>query len=55
MMNSRASLCVTSALASGVLAALLAPTAARAQCVTPLSAFTLFGRTPVTGTSPRSQ
>ncbi len=40
MMNSRSSLYVTTALAGGVLAALLAPTAARAQCATPPSTFT---------------
>jgi hypothetical protein len=55
MIESRAFLYVTTALAGGVLAALLAPTAARAQCASPPSTFTLFGRTPVTGTSPRSQ
>ena len=41
MMNSRSSLYVTTALAGGVLAALLAPTAARAQCATPPSSFTI--------------
>lgn len=34
MMNSRSSLCVTTALAGGVLASLFYPAAARAQCVT---------------------
>jgi Autotransporter beta-domain len=39
MMNSRSFLYVTAALAGGVLAALLAPSAARAQCATPPSSF----------------
>ncbi len=39
MIKSRASLYVTTALAGGVLAALLAPTVARAQCATPPSTF----------------
>lgn len=41
-MNSQSFLYVTTALASGVFAALLAPTAARAQCATPPSSFTIF-------------
>ena len=57
MMTSRNSLYVSPALTGGVLAALLAPAAARAQCATPASSFSsaLFGGTPVARTSPQSQ
>ena len=49
MIESRASLCVTTALAGGVLALLLAPSAAHAQCATPPSSFSKF--TPPDGTN----